>query len=132
MRKVASVATALVLGHLAVNLLHRLAHIHLRIALTRNQFLFVLVVINLAPVLAAVLLWTPLRRAGAWLLLLSMLGSFAFGAFYHFVAASPDNVLQVAPGVWGSRFQISAVLLAVVEAVGAWVGMWALKTLAKV
>jgi hypothetical protein len=126
-RKIAAAGTAVVVAHLGVSLLHRQAHIHLQIMLTRNQWLFVLAVITLAPPVAAILLWTRLRRVAAWLLLLSMLGSFVFGAYYHFVAVSPDNVSQVPPGAWGTRFQLSAVLLAVVEGLGCGVGIWALR-----
>lgn len=127
MRKIVAVATSVVLAHLGLSLLHRQAHIHLQIMLTRNQWLFVLAVITLAPPVAAILLWTRFQRVGAWLLLLSMLGSFVFGVYYHFAAVSPDNVSQVPPGAWGTRFQLSAVLLAVVEALGCGVGIWALR-----
>lgn len=124
--RIAAVGTAVVLAHIAVIVLHGLAHVHLQIALTRGQWLFVMTVINLAPPAAAILLWTPWRRAGAWLLLLSMLGSFVFGAYHHFVAVSPDNLSQVAPGAWGTWFRLSAVLLGVVEAFGCGAGLQAL------
>ncbi len=126
MRKTALIGTLLVLLHLAVNIVHGLAHEHLRIGLAPWQLLFVALVIIVGPVVAMILLWTPARRTGAWLLLLSMAGSLLFGAFFHFVAAGADNVAQLPHGLWGTQFKVSAALLAVVDVLGGWAGIWAL------
>jgi hypothetical protein len=54
-------------------------------------------------------------------------GTLAFGAYNHFVAVSPDHVLHVPGAVeWRSLFQASAILLAVIECAGVFVGAWAL------
>ncbi|HLM58461.1 MAG TPA: hypothetical protein VK422_20330 [Pyrinomonadaceae bacterium] len=56
------------------------------------------------------------------LVLVSMVGSFAFGVYYHFVAHTIDHVAHVArlrPEFWSAMFQITAYLLAVSEAAGA-------------
>lgn len=61
------------------------------------------------------------ERAGAWLLLASMLGSFAFGLYYHFVADTIDHVAHVArigPAFWSAMFRLTACLLAVSELAG--------------
>ncbi len=44
-------------------------------------------------------------------------------AYNHFVVASPDYVAHVPPGLWGTLFQVTAVLLAVTEALGLFVGL---------
>lgn len=128
MRGAAIVGTVLVVLHLAVNIIHGLSHSHLHIGLVRWQIMFVALVIILGPVVAAILLWTPARRIGAWFLLLSMGGSLFFGGFYHFVAHGTDNVAEVPPGFWGTQFKVSAMLLAVVEVLGCCAAIWTLAT----
>jgi cytochrome bd-type quinol oxidase subunit 2 len=115
MKRSAGSATLVVLLHLAVSAVHGVAHDKLAIVLTDFQRLFVLAVILAAPVLAAILLWTRLRDAGAWLLLVSMAGAFIFGAYYHFIFPSLDNVSMITSGDWKLPFQITAVLLAILE-----------------
>jgi hypothetical protein len=62
-------------------------------------------------------------RAGAWLLLLSMAASLAFGAYYHFLAIGPDNVGSISSGSWGTVFLASSVLLVLIEALGVGAGI---------
>jgi hypothetical protein len=127
MKKPAVSATLVVLLHLAVSVFHGAGHAKLNIVLSDFQFLFVVGLIFAAPVLAAILLWTRVRVVGAWLLLVSMAGAFVFGVYYHFIYASPDNVAMIPPGDWKLEFQITAVLLAILEALACWVGMGILK-----
>ena len=129
MNRVAWYGTTIVLAHLGVNVVHGLAHARLHVGLTRGQIDFIVSVILLAPIVAMILLWTQLRRAGAWLLLVSMAGSLAFGAYYHFVLISPDNISYVPTGSYQTTFQITALLLALTQALGCWVGAWALARL---
>ena len=124
--------TALVLGHALVATVHGLAHQHLAIALTAGQKLFILLVITLAPLVSMVLLWTRLRKMGAALLLLSMLGSLIFGVVNHFVIISPDHVQHLSTGDWRFAFQITAVLLVVTECLGCWIGAKILRAKASV
>ena len=129
MNRIARYGTTIVLAHLAVNVVHGLAHARLHVGLTRGQINFIVPVILLAPIVAMILLWTQLRRAGAWLLLVSMAGSLAFGAYYHFVLISPDNISHVPTGSYQMTFQVTALLLALTQALGCWVGAWALARL---
>jgi glucan phosphoethanolaminetransferase (alkaline phosphatase superfamily) len=123
MKKLVGYATLVVLLHLAVSVFHGAGHEKLHIAISDFQQKFVVVVILAAPVLAAILLWTRLRAVGAWLLLISMAGAFVFGLYYHFIYPSPDNVAMIPPMDGRLPFQITAVLLAVLEALGCWLGM---------
>jgi hypothetical protein len=100
MKKPLGSATIVVLLHLAVSVIHGTGHEKLHIAISDFQRVFVVAVILAAPVLAAILLWTRLRAVGAWLLLVSMAGAFLFGVYYHFIYASPDNVMMIPPGGW--------------------------------
>lgn len=121
-RRIAAYGTAIVLAHLAITILHGVAHVDLQIGLSTLQKLFVLIVINVCPLVAMVLLWTRRQRAGLALLSISMGASLLFGVWNHFIVSGPDHVAEVAPGAMGRVFQITASVLALIEAVGAWLG----------
>src|SRR5678815_189140 len=80
--------TALVAVHLVASLWHGNLHSQLSINLSPTQTLFVLVVILLAPIVAAALVWTRYDFSGVWVFFLSMLGSFLFGVYHHYVMVS--------------------------------------------
>ena len=91
------------------------------VTLTTFGNVYVGVVITLMPVVAAVFLFTRKQKIGSLLLALSMLGSFIFGFWYHFLSQTNDNVTQV-HGPWHSTFLWTAIALAVIELGGAIVG----------
>jgi hypothetical protein len=114
-------ALCLVGFHFLTGVLHSAAHEALSVKTTRAQLAFIVPVIIFAPLVAGLML-TKFERAGAALLLASMLGSLAFGLYYHFVADTIDHVAHVArlrPAFWSATFQTTAWLLAVSEAAGA-------------
>jgi hypothetical protein len=121
-RSIAAYGTAIVLAHLVITILHGVAHADLQIGLSTLQKLFVLIVINVCPLVATVLLWTRRQRAGLALLSVSMGASLMFGVWNHFILSGPDHVAEVAPGAMGHLFQLTAAMLALIEAVGAWLG----------
>jgi len=123
MKRVALYGTVFVLMHLVVNLLHGRAHTELQIGLSSFQLLFVVGVILLGPLLAMVLLWTQHQRFGLMLLTVSMAGACLFGLYYHFVIPSPVHVAHVPAGFWGDVFRVTAVLLALSEALGSILGV---------
>lgn len=98
------------------------------VTLTTFGSVYVLVVITLAPLVAGGLLFTRWARIGALLLALSMLGSFAFGGWYHFLSATNDHVSQV-HGPWRSTFIWTAIVLAVSELVGVIIGIFAFRAM---
>ena len=87
---------------------------------------YVVVVLFVAPIVAAGLLWTRRPRAGAWLLFWSMLGSLLFELYNHFMVMSPDHVSQVPDDLWGHVFQMTAVATALLEAAGCVVAIYLL------
>jgi hypothetical protein len=121
-KAIAAYGTAIVLAHLLIAIVHGMAHADLQIGLSTTQKLFVFLVINVCPLIAMTLLWTKRQRAGLALLSISMFASLLFGVWNHFVVGGPDHVVEVAEGAMGHVFQITAVLLAVIEAAGAWLG----------
>ena len=125
-RNVAFLGTAVVVVSAVVNVAHTASHAgqHL-MSLPGWQLAYIAIVIYAAPVVAASLLWTRYRFAGAWLLAASMAGSFAFGLLYHFVIPGPDNVFTQPPGTWRTAFGVSAALLLPLQGAGCLVGLWA-------
>ena len=107
-----------VLVHLLINVAHGHAHARLGVGLSTWQNLYVFTVILIAPLVALVLSFTRLARAGAWLLLASMLSSLIFGAVYHYVIISTDNVAHLPPGSARDLFRITAMLLVITEVFG--------------
>ena len=126
--KIAQYGTTIAVIHAIANGLHGLAHLKIPIPLSLLQSLFVGIVIFLIPIIAAVLLWTQFYRIGIWLLLSSIAGSFLFGFYNHFIAISPDHVSQVAFEGWGWLFQVTAILILIVDGLGTGIGLWALRT----
>jgi len=107
---------ATVLVHLAVTLVHGMAHTQAQVPLSRAANLFVVIVILAGPLVGLALMW-PAERVGSWVIALTMAGSLVFGLINHFVLSSPDHVAHVAPP-WRPLFATTAVLLALTEALG--------------
>lgn len=107
----------LVVVHLAVALWHGDAHTQLDVVLPFEKTLFVYLVILIAPIGAAALVWTRYASAGLWVLFLSMLAAFLFGAYHHYVLVSPDNIGHLPAGSAASQAQFidSAAVLALLE-----------------
>jgi hypothetical protein len=115
-------ALALILIHLVISMVHGTAHQGAIVELSAFGNVYVIVIITLAPLVAAVLLFTRKQKLGALLLALSMFGSFIFGFWYHFLSSTNDNVTEV-HGPWHSRFLWTAITLAVIELAGTFVGL---------
>ena len=124
MKRFRIAATVILVVHAAVGVVHELAHRNLGIELTTAQTLFVNLVIMAAPVVAVLLLWTRLERPGAILFTGAMAGSLLFGLYYHYVLVSPDHVSHLPDGDLQSAFRITALLLALLEALGVAAGIW--------
>ncbi len=109
--------TGLVAIHLAASLWHGNAHTRLAIDLPPAKTLFVFIVILLAPIVAAAVVWTRYFTIGLWVLFLSMLGSFLFGAYHHYLLVSPDNISHLPAGSpeMHSQFITSAAVIALLE-----------------
>jgi len=122
MKSLRNLAIVIVLLHLAVSMPHGMAHSGLHIEMQLWQNVYIWVIITLLPLVAAVLIWKR-RRAGFLLLLLSMAGAFLFGVFYHFIAAGPDNVATLPANPATRTFQLTAGLLALIEATGFVLGL---------
>jgi len=123
MSRAARYTTAIVVAHLLVSIGHGLAHRELRVSLPPFGSAFVVVAVLILPLVAMALVWTAKKRAGLILLSLSMFGSLLFGLFHHFLAAGSDHVHSQPASPWGITFVLSAYLLLITEAIGAYVGI---------
>ncbi|MEK6324426.1 MAG: hypothetical protein AABN33_22530 [Acidobacteriota bacterium] len=122
------VITALVGVHLIATLWHGNAHTQLAIGLPPEKTIFVYVVILIAPIVAAGLVWTRYVSIGLWVLVFSMLGALLFGAYHHYVLVSPDNIGHLPAGrpESHSQFISSAAVIALLELASALYGAFCL------
>ena len=119
------IALAVVAIHFFVVVLHSIAHQLVSVNASPAQLAFIVPVIILAPVVAGVML-PKFERLGTVLLTASMIGSFVFGVYYHFIAETIDHVAHVAqlePHFWSQMFLATSYLLAISELLGAVVGL---------
>jgi len=109
--------SGLVAVHLVASVWHGSLHSELRINLSTAQNLFVLIVIVIAPMVGAVLVWTRLERLGFRIVCLSMVGALLFGVFYHFIFHSADNIRFLPPDSPSAnhQFTLSAGVIALLE-----------------
>ena len=112
-----------VLAHLAVTVLHGRAHAGAAVPMSTAANLFIIAVIVIAPLAGAVVLWFFSPQAGAWLLALSLGAAFMFGVVNHFILESPDHVARIASD-WKGLFTVTAVLVALTEALGSGLAVW--------
>lgn len=124
--KIAQYGTIIAVMHAIANGVHGLAHLKIPVPLSLFQSLFVAIVISLTPIIAVVLLWTQFYRIGSWLLLSSIAGSLFFGVYNHFILISPDHVSQISSQGWGLLFQVTAILILIVDGLGCGITVWAL------
>ena len=120
--------TVAVLVHLVVMMFHGQAHDRLVVGLSSWQNIYVITVIATAPLIAMLLLWTRYARPGLLVLVVSMAGSLIFGAMYHYIIVSPDNVSHLPPGDAQSMFRMTALLLMLTELFGVVVGLLGLRS----
>ena len=127
--KIAQYGTAIVVIHAIVHGLHGLAHVEIPVPLSILQSLFVGIVIYAIPIIAVVLLWTQFYRISSWLLLGSMASSLLSEIYNHHLVISPDHVSQVSFEGWGLLFQVTAYLMLIVDGLGCWISVLALRTI---
>ena len=122
------VISGLVAIHLAANVWHGSAHTQLAIALSPEKNIFAYVVILIAPIVAAGLVWTRHLSIGLWIFFLSMLGALLFGTYHHYVLVSPDNIGHLPSGTaeLHSRFTSSAAVIALLALASALYGAYCL------
>lgn len=132
-------AILVVLAHIIITGMHGIAHQQAGVSISDFQFAYVFLVTLAAPIAAAVMLFLnkpKIQLGGAWLLLVSMLGSLLFGLVYHVLLPGSDNIFTIImhePLLDSSVFFTStAMLLVIVDGVGSWIGARTTRMVAKV
>lgn len=126
MEKIIKYTILIVLFHFIVAGIHGVAHQIIPIPLSILQYLFVISIITISPIVAVVLLQKKIYDTGIALLFGSMLGALVFGVYNHFVVISPDHISQIPTTNWGKIFKITAYLLMILETLGVGIGLWGL------
>jgi hypothetical protein len=108
---------------LLFNIVHGLVHRELGVGLAPLDSIFVILVMLIFSLIGAGIIWTAAKRLGLVLLSLSMFGSLLFGLYHHFMAVSPDHIHSQPSGGWGTTFVLTAYLLLITEATGAYIGV---------
>lgn len=127
MANVSRYATIFILVHGLVALVHEIAHRILPVILPFFRYALGYLFVGILPLVAMVMLWTRLRRAGLWLLLVSMVGSLLYAGWLHFVLHNPDHIHHAPQGTLLPTFQVTAIAMAVLEAFGCWLSVWSLR-----
>lgn len=112
---------ALVMAHLVVAVVHGVAHGGAHVPLSTAALAFVIVVIQIGP-LVGLALTRVQPRGGAAVVAASMAGALLFGVVNHFVLPGSDNVVQI-HAEWRALFSSTAVLLVLTEAGATVVGV---------
>lgn len=114
--------------HTIVAFVHNQSHRQIDIALSNFQSTFALIVIVVAPPVAAAIIWRGRPRLGSKVLVLSFLASLIFGVVNHFIIDSPDQLARIPTDGWGQIFTLSAYALALTELMGVLAGAALLRT----
>ena len=108
--------------HAISAIIHNQAHNKIEVSLSTSQNAFATIVIVVAPLLAAVLIWRTRQRLGAIILVVSMLASFIFGVVNHLMIDSPDQLAHISSNGWGRIFIVTAYALMITELAGVLAG----------
>ena len=82
-----------------------------------------LVLINLLPIAGVVAFAKGANKLAATLVVIPLSVALVIGGYTHFLSSGSDNVLRMPPHGLTLEMQISASLLAVLEALGCWLGV---------
>ncbi len=110
----------------AANLIAVIWHVRLLVRVQPGfpTFAIVLLILaNLLPVGGVFAFAKGLRKSAAVMVVVPLAVGFLIGGYTHFLSHGSDNVLRMPPGELTFAFQISAVLLEVLEGAGCWVGV---------
>jgi hypothetical protein len=94
--------------------------------MTTGEHAFIYAVVLGSPLVAAAFLWTRLALLGLLLLAASMAGALLFGVYHHYLAISPDHVVNVPPSDLQGLFRVTALLLPLTQACALGIAVWGL------
>ncbi|MGA7046319.1 MAG: hypothetical protein WBY98_08655 [Candidatus Sulfotelmatobacter sp.] len=121
-RKLLLWSAAIVLGHFVAVIWHLLLLVKVQPS-TARLFPPLLIVFNLFPVAGLVALAKGFRKLAGSMIILPFAVALVIGTYAHFLSPGTDNILRMPSGDLKLSFQISAMLLVLLEALGCWVGI---------
>jgi len=121
-RKLLLWSVPIVLGHFVAVIWHLLLLVKVQPS-TPRFFPPMLILFNLFPVAGLVALAKGLSKLAASMIILPFAIALVIGTYAHFLSSGTDNILRMPSGDLRLSFQISAVLLVLLEAIGCWVAI---------
>lgn len=121
-RKLLLWSAPIVLGHFVAVIWHLLLLVKVQPSAPRF-FPPLLILFNLFPVAGLVALAKGFRKLAGSMIILPLAIALVIGTYAHFLSPGTDNVLRMPSGDLRLSFQISAILLALLEALGCWIGL---------
>jgi hypothetical protein len=121
-RKLLLWSAPIVLGHFVAVIWHLSLLVKVQPG-TPRSFPPLLILFNLFPVAGLVALAKGFHKLAGSMIILPLAIALAIGTYAHFLSSGTDNILRMPPGDLRVSFQISAVLLVILEALGCWVGI---------
>ena len=121
-RKLLLWSALIVLGHFVAVIWHLLLLVKVQPS-TPRFFPPWLILFNLFPVAGLVVLRKGFRKLAASMIILPLAIALVIGTYAHFLSPGTDNILRMPSGDLRLAFQISATLLALLEALGCRVGI---------
>jgi len=83
----------------------------------------ILILINLLPLAGLLAYAKGFSKSAAILIALPLAVGLAIGGYSHFLSPGTDNVFRMPPGEFRLSFQVSALLLVILEASGCWIAL---------
>ena len=121
-RNLLLLATVLALSHFGVVVWHLQLLVGVQPE-TPKFALMLLIGVNLIPVMGLVAFAKGHPTLAGWMIILPFGVALAIGGYTHFLSTSTDNVFRMPSQPWRVPFQVSAVLLALLEALSCWVAV---------
>ena len=121
-RKLIVWGTLFVLGHYAVVVWHITLLVKVQPAFPAIAVLMLLLG-NLIPVAGLVVFAKNLPRVAGTMILVPLGTALVIGGYTHFLTPGSDNVFRMPSGGLTLPFQVSAIVLALLEALGCWVSI---------
>lgn len=112
----------IVVGHFIAVIWHLFLVVKVQPGFPRSA-LPLMILVNLVPVAGLVAVAKEFTKLAGCLITLPLTIVLVIGTYAHFLSPGADNILHMPPGNLRLPFQISAVLLVLLEALGGWVGI---------
>ena len=120
MRNMKSFVSIVALANLAITFLHLYLAGKLNPALTLASSLRIGALAAALTLAGLALLWTRLKRTGAFVLILTFANGLVIGSLEHFFVAGPNNVFDAGYSGWAIIFDVSVALLMAPQIAGLW------------